>query len=261
MTYKALFLDIDGTILKPDHTYTALTKNAINQVKSQGIEVFLATGRPIHEISELAAELSIDSFIGYNGAYAIYQKETIVDEPIDAAIIEKFVEIAKENNHEFVMYTNGNNYFSNLDSPIVKIFSEAFQMEYNEAYTPAINHQILGVTVMNVEPSQPSLYEFDPAFHLSQVNVKGVENSYDIIRDTVNKGEAITELLKRLNISKEEAIAFGDGMNDKEMLRSVGEGFAMANAHPDLFPYAKHRTTSVTDSGIFNGLKELGLVK
>ena len=261
MTYKALFLDIDGTILKPDHTYTESTKDAIIQVKDQGVEVFLATGRPIHEINELAAELTIDSFIGYNGAYALYQKETIVDEPIDAAEIDKFVEIAKENNHEFVMYTNGGNYFSNLDSPIVKLFTEAFQMEHNETYTRAVNHQILGVTVMNVKRSQSSLYEFDPAFHLSQVNVKGVENSYDIIRDTVNKGEAITKLLHRINVAKEEAIAFGDGMNDKEMLRAVGEGFAMANAHPDLFQYAKHRTTSVTDSGIFNGLKELGLVK
>ncbi|RDW15587.1 HAD family hydrolase [Oceanobacillus chungangensis] len=261
MTYKALFLDIDGTILKPDHTYTESTKDAISQVMDQGVEVFLATGRPIHEISELAGELSIDSFIGYNGAYALYQRENIVDEPIDSAVIDKFVEIAKENNHEFVMYTNGKNYFSNLDSPTVTLFTEAFQMKHNEAYTPAINHQILGVTVMNVEPSQPSLYEFDPAFHLSQVNVEGVENSYDIIRDTVNKGEAITKLLQRINVAKEEAIAFGDGMNDKEMLRAVGEGFAMANAHPDLFQYAKHRTTSVTDSGIFNGLKELGLVK
>ncbi|RDW16943.1 Cof-type HAD-IIB family hydrolase [Oceanobacillus arenosus] len=261
MTYKALFLDIDGTILKPDHTYTASTKDAIKQAKEQGIEVFLATGRPIHEISMLAEELTIDSGIGYNGAYAIYQNETVVDEPIDAAIIERFVKIAMENNHEFVMYTNGKNYFSNLDSPIVSKFSDAFQMKHNEAYSEAVNHQILGVTVMNLEPSHPALYEFNPAFHLSQVNVEGAEHSYDIIRDSVNKGEAITELLKRINVAKEEAIAFGDGMNDKEMLRAVGEGFAMANAHPDLFQYAKRRTTSVTDSGIYNGLKELGIVK
>jgi hydroxymethylpyrimidine pyrophosphatase-like HAD family hydrolase len=44
------------------------------------------------------------------------------------------------------------------------------------------------------------------------------------------------------------------------MLMTVGEGFAMGNAHPDLFAYAKHKTTAVTDSGIFNGLKTLGLL-
>jgi hydroxymethylpyrimidine pyrophosphatase-like HAD family hydrolase len=34
----------------------------------------------------------------------------------------------------------------------------------------------------------------------------------------------------------------------------------MGNGHPDLFQYAKHRTTNVSDSGIYNGLKMLGLV-
>ncbi|MGF7013088.1 HAD superfamily hydrolase (TIGR01484 family) [Ornithinibacillus bavariensis] len=61
MTYKILFLDIDGTILNPDHTYHPKTKEAIEQVRSQGIEVFLATGRPENELKEIADELNIES--------------------------------------------------------------------------------------------------------------------------------------------------------------------------------------------------------
>jgi hydroxymethylpyrimidine pyrophosphatase-like HAD family hydrolase len=48
----------------------------------------------------------------------------------------------------------------------------------------------------------------------------------------VNKGEAVKKVLQVLKIKKEQAIAFGDGMNDKEMLEVVGESFAMGNAHP-----------------------------
>ena len=48
--YKILFLDIDGTILRPDDTIEDSTKTAINEMKKQNIEVVLATGRPIHEI-------------------------------------------------------------------------------------------------------------------------------------------------------------------------------------------------------------------
>ena len=114
---------------------------------------------------------------------------------------------------------------------------------------------------MNLTPTQTSLYEGDKNIHLSQVNVEGNKHAYDIIRNNVNKGEAVSKVLQRLGIKKEQSIAFGDGMNDKEMLQAVGEGFAMANAHPNLFDYANHRTTSVSDSGIFNGLKTLGLVK
>jgi hydroxymethylpyrimidine pyrophosphatase-like HAD family hydrolase len=42
---------------------------------------------------------------------------------------------------------------------------------------------------------------------------------------------------------------------------SVGEGFAMGNGHPDLFQYAKHKTTTVNNSGIYNGLKKLGIIE
>ena len=61
MDYKVLFLDIDGTILMPDHTYSASTKDAILQVKEQGIEVFIDIGStaplwlPVTEIVKSAA--------------------------------------------------------------------------------------------------------------------------------------------------------------------------------------------------------------
>ncbi len=69
------------------------------------------------------------------------------------------------------------------------------------------------------------------------------------------------KVLAVLGIPKEQAIAFGDGMNDKEMLQTVGESFVMANGDPNLFPYAKHRTTTVDNSGIYYGLKKLGIIK
>ncbi|WP_099159564.1 HAD family hydrolase [Virgibacillus ndiopensis] len=261
MNYNILFLDIDGTILKPDHTYTISTKEAIAQVQDKGIEVFLATGRPIHEIRKLADELGVDSFIGYNGALAIYQNETILNEPMDKNTIEEFLKIAQTNNHDVVCYTDEKNYFTTLDTPEVKKFIETFQMTYNNLLTQEITDRVLGTTIMKLNPSQAALYELETNIHLSRVNVKGLQHCYDVIRKTVNKGEAIKRVLERLDIPKENAIAFGDGMNDKEMLQTVGESFAMGNAAPELFEYAKHKTTTVEESGIFNGLQSLGLVK
>ncbi|WP_085991270.1 HAD family hydrolase [Oceanobacillus senegalensis] len=260
MTYKAVFLDIDGTILKSDHTYSGKTKEAILKLQEQNIEVFLATGRPIHEIKVLAKELNIDSFIGYNGAHAIYNNETIVDEPMQEEDVKEMVKIAKEHKHEITMYTNGKNYFTHLDSPISQQFSEIFQMYQNVEYTPKITGQILGMTVMNLKPEHATLYQLHSNIRLSQVNVNGVKHAYDIIRTNVNKGEAIKKVLERLDIPKDATIAFGDGMNDKEMLQSVGEGIAMGNANPELFQYAKRKTTTVDEDGIFNGLKELDVI-
>jgi hydroxymethylpyrimidine pyrophosphatase-like HAD family hydrolase len=94
-----------------------------------------------------------------------------------------------------------------------------------------------------------------------KVNAEGYRHCFDVIRDHVNKGTGVNALLQHLNIPRDASIAFGDGMNDKEMVAAVGEGFAMGNSTPELFSYAKHKTTDVMNSGIYNGLKSLGLVE
>ncbi|WP_404454643.1 Cof-type HAD-IIB family hydrolase [Virgibacillus necropolis] len=263
MTYHTLFLDIDGTILRPDHTIMDTTKEAIQQVKEQGIDVFLATGRPLHEIYGLADELKVNSFIGYNGAFATYQNNTIVDEPMDSRTAEHFLETAYNNQHDIVVYTSEKNYYTALTSDATKNFINTFHLKENEQLKPEldIKHEILSMTLINIDDKDFPLYSTDDNLYLSPVNVNGINNCYDVIRKNVNKGEAIKTVLKNFNRTSEGAIAFGDGMNDKEMLTTVGEGFAMGNAHPDLFAYAKNRTTTVSDSGIFNGLNRLGLVK
>ncbi|WP_226668024.1 HAD family hydrolase [Metabacillus litoralis] len=259
--YKILFLDIDGTILKPDDTIEETTKQAVIEAKNKGITVFLATGRPLHEISDIAKELNIHSYIGYNGAYAIHENKDIFKTPMSKSTVDSFVNIANKKEHEFVLYTHEKNIFSNLENEVVKEFIEAFHLHKNNHFSEEFLNQILGITLIKLKENEQNLYETkEPSIHLSQVNVDGLRHCYDVIRDNVNKGIAVQHILELLNIPKENAIAFGDGMNDKEMLSVVGEGFAMGNAHPDLFQYAKHKTTSVNDSGIYNGLKTLGII-
>jgi len=265
MSYKILFLDIDGTILKLDQTYDTSTKEAIDQLHAQGIEVFIATGRPLHEIEDLAESLNVHSLIGYNGAYAIYQNQVIVNELMDRTLLENYLKIAKENQHDMVLFSRDNNYFTNLDDPTIKYFTQLLMLQNNHLLEEHIHDQvldqILGASLLNMTEEDVKLYDINEDFHLSKVNLKGTESAYDIISNHVNKGTAVQKILDRLHISKDEAIAFGDGLNDKEMLSSVGEGFAMGNASPDLLPYTNRETTTVDNHGIFNGLKKLGLVE
>ncbi|MGE6260653.1 Cof-type HAD-IIB family hydrolase [Heyndrickxia sporothermodurans] len=258
--YKIVFLDIDGTVLRPDNIIEESTKKAIAEVQEKGLEVLLATGRPLHEISHIAKELNIHSYIGYNGAYAVYKGKDVLKKPMDTNIVQLFLSIAKDQGNEVVMYTNEKNLFTALEESNVKNFIDKFHMKKNEIYSNKYLDSILGMTLIKLNENDPSLYEKEEDIHLSRVNVKGLTNNYDVIRDTVNKGIAVKAVLDLLEINRENAIAFGDGMNDKEMLSYVGEGFAMGNADPSLLKYAKHQTSKVTDSGIYNGLKSLGLL-
>jgi Cof subfamily protein (haloacid dehalogenase superfamily) len=258
--YKVVFLDIDGTILRPDDTIESSTMDAISQLQKKGVEVVLATGRPFHEIKELGNELSITSFIAYNGAYAIHQGKEIFKETMSSHDVETFLQITKENEHEIVFYTNTLNSFTSFDSDLVRQFISTFHLKQNAIYDPSINGDVLGMTIITTQEHADSYYQNFNGVHYTSVNVLGLTHCFDVIRDHVNKGVAVTAFLDKLGYSKESSIAFGDGMNDKEMLMVVGEGFAMGNAHPDLFKYAKHETTDVQNSGIYNGLKSIGLV-
>ncbi|WP_251555164.1 HAD family hydrolase [Neobacillus muris] len=259
--YKILFLDVDGTILPPDHVIQESTKDAIKQIQAKGIEVFIATGRPLHEMDALAQQLNVSSFIAYNGAYATYQGQDLYKEPLDEAAVKQFLKIAKEHQHEAVLYTNRTNAFTDLQSPLSHEFIEVFSLHKNEAYTPAIDSIVLGMTLINLKPGDTALYDNNAGIRLSQVNIEKMQHCYDVIHHRVNKGFGVQHVLRYLGIDKECSIAFGDGMNDKEMLQGVGESFAMGNSHPDLIRFAKHKTTDVTNSGISNGLKKLGLVE
>ncbi|AZB44634.1 HAD family phosphatase [Bacillus sp. FJAT-42376] len=257
--YKALFLDIDGTIVKPDDTIDESTKTAITEVQKKGLTVVLATGRPLHEISPIAEELQVTSFIGYNGAYAIHNGEDVFKWTMTREDVQYFIITAQNKGHELVLYTHDKNLFTSPDSPRTKQFMDKLHLTKNETWSDAVLDEILGITVLTDSPNGSIHYQTG-RIHLSQVNVEELYHCFDVIREDVNKGVGVTHFLRQLNLPAKTAIAFGDGMNDKEMLSSVGEGFAMGNAHPDLFAYAKHRTAEVTESGVYEGLRYLGLV-
>lgn len=261
MSYKIVFLDIDGTVLLPDHTICPTTKDAIDQLHKQDILVFLATGRPAHGFQDLASELNIHSYIGFNGAYAFHQNETIINETMEHKTLTQIVKLAEKHGHEMVLYTDGINYYTTPGGEITKQFQNHFNLQQNDFYNEKVANQVLSTTIMNVDPEQLATYKFDPDIYLAQVNIDGLEHCYDIMRKNVHKGSAVQAVLSELNIPAEKAIAFGDGTNDKEMFQSVGASFVMENGHKDVFPYAKYKTTSSSESGIFNGLKKLGLVK
>ncbi|MFD1417025.1 Cof-type HAD-IIB family hydrolase [Oceanobacillus jeddahense] len=260
MTYRALFLDIDGTILQPDHTYAPSTQEAIRQVKEAGLEVFLCTGRPFVDIQRLTSDFEITSSITYNGAYALYQDDVIFNAPMKKEDVEKLISVTGQSESELVLYTTENNYFTSLTSPHVESFNKVFQLYQNKPFTMDVADKIIAASAINVGENQVKDFEVTDDFHLTKVNVAHDSESYDVLRASVNKGVAIEQMLHHLNISPSEVIAFGDGLNDREMLKFVGTGIAMGNADPRLVEFADFQTTPVTDSGIFNGLKKLGLV-
>ena len=95
---------------------------------------------------------------------------------------------------------------------------------------------------------------------LSDVNFVFSQPTYlEVLNKDVNKGLAVTEMLKKYDISPDEAMAFGDQWNDLEMLKAVKYGYLMGNAVEELkniFPEDRIISSNEED-GIYNILKDI----
>ena len=82
------------------------------------------------------------------------------------------------------------------------------------------------------------------------------EHWVDVMKKGVNKGTAMRRLQAMLGIAGEECMAFGDYLNDYELLESVGESYAMANSHPALLKLAKYTAPSNDENGVMRVIRE-----
>ena len=105
--------------------------------------------------------------------------------------------------------------------------------------------------------AKKNIYDKLAQFYDSLQVVLSSDYWVDVMSPNVSKGEAVKNIQRVMNFKLEECAAFGDYLNDYEMLQSVGYGFAMANAHPDLKKIAKFETVSNDQAGVIVGIRRL----
>ncbi|WP_327204829.1 HAD-IIB family hydrolase [Paenibacillus sp. DMB20] len=91
--------------------------------------------------------------------------------------------------------------------------------------------------------------------------VRWGDHAVDVLPMGGSKAAGIARLIQKLGKKPEDAVAFGDHLNDLEMLQYVGHGVAMGNALPVVKKIASHVTTDVDRDGILHGLRHLGLIR
>ena len=86
------------------------------------------------------------------------------------------------------------------------------------------------------------------------------EQSVDMLDEQGSKARGIATAIARLGIDMKDVMAFGDGLNDIEMMQTVGFGVGMGNGRPELKAVVDYICPTVEEDGVFNGLKALGVI-
>ncbi|WP_184663096.1 Cof-type HAD-IIB family hydrolase [Texcoconibacillus texcoconensis] len=256
---SVIFFDIDGTLLTHEKELPTETKQAIFDLKKAGHEVAIATGRAPFMFEELRNELEIDTFVSYNGQYVVLNGEVVYANSLNLTSLEKLTETALQNDH-----------------PIV--FMDHEDMKSNVPEHDYIHESMSTLKIDMFPTHDPHYYQERDLYQSLLFCPEGEEKQYeqvfkdfdfirwhpvsvDILPQGGSKAKGIEKIVEKLGFSAEQQYAFGDGLNDIEMLSTVKNSVAMGNAADEVKSVSKYVTKPVQENGIVHGLEMVGLLQ
>lgn len=286
--YKLIAIDLDGTMLNSYGMVTENTKQVIKNTINKGTEVIIASGRPIDSIKTIAKEIGSENyFIAGNGAliYDIKKDEIIYEKFMNKQKVLEIIKICEENSIEYNIYTEKTIIAKGLKYNVLYYYKENLKKEENKKTNITIvedvyeyiknleNEKFLKITVCDETKSVfnsiirklRTVEDIDvlDVLHMSRKMIKQgtedvpIEYYYtEISLKDVDKWNAIEYLANKMNISKDEIIAIGDNINDKEMIENAKVGIAMGQSTPVITEIADFVTTNNNEDGVAKALEK-----
>ncbi|SCW50661.1 hypothetical protein SAMN04487970_101125 [Paenibacillus tianmuensis] len=256
-TRSMIFFDIDGTLLDHDKRLPASAKEAILALKEAGHEIAFATGRSPFMLEPLRRELSIDSFVGFNGQYVMLHGKLIYTNPIPTEVIRSLSEYALHQGHPLVYLDDEGMRSSSRRHPYVEESIGTLQYPHPE-YDPHfyIDQDIYQTMLFCTEQDESGYIERFRKLDF----VRWHRLSMDVLPFGGSKAQGIERFIDKLGFRREQVYAFGDNLNDLEMLQYVGHSVAMGNSPESVKKVARYITKDVGHDGIAYGLELVGLL-
>lgn len=254
---KIVFFDIDGTLLDHDKNLPLSTKKAIDQLKENGVFVAIATGRAPFMFESIRKELDIDSYVSFNGQLVVFENEVIYENPLNELEIHRLYLHSKENDHPLIFMDEQTMKSSVPHHKYIEECMLGLKFPHPDMDETFYQFNKVYQSLIFCKQSEEHKYETEfPTFHF----VRWHPYSADVLPRGGSKAEGIKKMIERIGFNIKDVYAFGDGLNDIEMLQAVGTGVAMGNAVEEAKAHANLVTKDVSNDGIWYGLKELELI-
>lgn len=234
---KIIFFDMDGTLIDL-HTgqMSEKTKECLRRLRQRDTRIIMATGRLPNNLPTFAG-VEFDGWLTLNGSYCFDANGLVFGNPLPPVAVARLAENAEK-----------------LGLPI------SFAVEENGAFSrperPPTSGTVYQAMIQAPEEQCGGILEGTSGVKIASWWAKAV----DIIPEDGGKGRGIRQMLAYYGLEKHEALAFGDGNNDVEMLQTVGTGIAMGNATQRLKAVADGICDDVSRDGVYHYCRQQGLI-
>jgi len=283
---RAVFLDVDGTLMQDGRYIPASAVDAVRGARARGHLVFLSTGRGMKELRGPVLDIGFDGAVTNGGGFASVGDEVIVSRLLTADAVAHLEErFAAHGVHWFFQtydrlfagprlpelmagYVERDRAAhvarareSGLDPDEVEFFSVGMKVFDEPDRFVAAEVAKAVILSEDAEAVAAAVAELGDEYAVVVGTIPlPVGNSGEVAPLGVNKGGAILELLAHLEIAPADAIGIGDNWNDVEMFEVCGLSIAMGNAVPGVRALADQVTTAIDEDGIRNAFLRNGLI-
>ncbi|GEM76888.1 Cof-type HAD-IIB family hydrolase [Vibrio sagamiensis] len=237
---KIVASDLDGTLLAPNHKLNAYSRETLRALHDKGYTFIFATGRHHVDVASIRHSVGIPAYmITSNGARVHDQNDQLIySQNIPENLIQGVIDTIKLDPEILIHMYQNDAWLLSQDDEQLRDFHEAF------TYTLFDKNQAPQKGVAKIFFTHPGedhehLVKFENKLKQQfgqQLNIAfSTPWCLEVMAADVSKGSALKAIAESLGQTLENCIAFGDGMNDVEMLSMAGKGLVMATAHEKVF--------------------------
>ncbi len=274
---KIVFLDIDGTFTVPLEKPTELASRAVREARKNGHRVLINTGRNMPIVSREVLEAGFDGVVASAGRHIEIDGKVIRDSVLSEETIQKCLEIF----HRFGIYCRiespegiyidsslqeilrsaeadlSNSEFIRMKKELASDVGVKLYTEYSRK--GAYKLGFICTDLADLEKTKPYLeQEFHYVVHPYAKDADCFNG--EIIRRDMDKGEAMKRVCEYYGADLADTVAFGDSMNDQQMLEYAGIAVAMGNSCQELKDCADVVCESVDEDGVYFEFKRMNLI-
>lgn len=254
---KIIFFDIDGTLIDfGKGAPSPRVVETLNRLQQNGIRICLATGRCPIIIPDMGG-VQFDACLAFNGSLCFRGDEVIHSNPLLAEDVQTIIENGRRMKRPVSLATR-DRIVANGNGGDLAEYYRVVKLELKE--TPDFDQVIHQPVYQFMVAARPEEYDQLIAGTRNAKIVAWWDRAVDIIPGNGDKGVGIRKILEYFHIDPKDAMAFGDGGNDIEMLQAVGTGVAMGNAGDKVKAAARQVCASVSEDGVYSYCLEHGLI-
>lgn len=252
---RFLLSDIDGTVLRPDHSLAQATVDAVARLRAAGIHFTLASSRPPRAMRQVIEALGVDlPTVAFNGG-TITQPDgqILVAHRIAPQAAQTCLRLFAEQPVAIWVFADDQWLLRDLDAEYINHERHALGYEpvIVESFEPYLDRiDKIVASSGDFELLKQLEARLNPLIEGSALAARSQDYYLDVTALQANKGAALVALAEYLGVSLAQAAAIGDGGNDVAMFRRAGLSIAMGQADPAVASEADQVTGSNLQDGV-----------